>query len=66
MQSKVAHITINGRPACDWGVGMDIELHELGVTCGHRSIADATRAKKVLQKHYHSVKVVTGHCPKSE
>jgi hypothetical protein len=38
-------------------------MADLRITCGHRSIADAKRAKLELQKHQPGVSVVVGDCP---
>jgi hypothetical protein len=62
MTKKPAYLTIKGRPLCTCG---DYLMHELRITCGHRSLADARRAKVELQKHRSEVRVVAGYCPDS-
>jgi hypothetical protein len=62
MNKKPAYLTINGRPLCTCG---DYLMHEYRITCGHRSLADARRAKAELQKHRSGVRVVPGRCPDS-
>ena len=63
MKPKHAHVTINGRPLCDFGMWGDALIQEHNVTCGHLSIAAAHRTKKVLDRHMRNVKVVAGDCP---
>ncbi len=57
---KIAYLTVQGRPLCTCG---DHWMHDLRITCGHRSVADAKRAKLELQKHVWGVRVVQGNCP---
>jgi len=57
---KPAHLTVQGKPLCTCGWHL---MHKAGVTCGHKSIADAKRAKASLQKIVWGVKVVPGPCP---
>lgn len=63
MQAKPAHITLNGHPLCACGlVGTNL-MAKHNVTCGHGSIAEANRAKAILQRHVAGVRVVAGSCP---
>ena len=63
MKSKIAHITINGKPLCEdeW------LMRKAGVTCGHRSITAAKAARASVWKIVaaHTTRVVTGRCPLS-
>jgi len=66
MNKVITHITIEGKPLCDCEGHTSGLLNELNLTCGYESLASALRAKKQIQKHRHSVKVVRGHCPIGE
>jgi hypothetical protein len=61
MKTVPAYITVQGAPLCQFAAGKLMARH--GCTCGHRSLADARRAKLELQKHVHTVRVVRGECP---
>lgn len=62
------HITINGKPYCDWlgtMAGREIALKSGVDTCGHLSGAAANRSAKALRPFFaHGVKVsaVPGDC----
>ena len=63
MQRQPAYITIEGQPLCQREGGGCGLMSTLRVDCGHRSIVDATRAKREIQKHRKNVKGVHGECP---
>lgn len=63
MNKVTAHITIKGRPLCECEGHHAGLINRLGVTCGYESLAAAHRAKREIQRHRHSVKVVRGECP---
>ena len=63
MNKIPAHITIEGVPLCQCEAHMAGLMNTLEVTCGHESLAAAHRAKREIQRHRHSVKVVPGACP---
>ena len=63
MKKVISHITIDGVPLCERESHATGLINKLpNITCGHQSIASAEKAKKEIQKHRHSVKVVRGHC----
>ena len=66
MKKVIAHITISGKPLCDCEGHASGLLNQPNLTCSYESLASAERAKKQIQKHRHSVKVVRGHCPIGE
>ncbi len=60
------HITINGEPLCQRESHTSGLLIRLGITCGHRSLADARRAKLKINQHRNyrdRVSIVRGPCP---
>jgi hypothetical protein len=63
MRRVTAHITIQDVPLCQCEGFFSGLLNTLDVYCGYPSIAAANRAKKKIQRHRHSVKVVRGECP---
>ena len=62
MKKVISHITIDGVPLCERESHATGLINKLHITCGHESLASAGRAKKQIQKHRHSVKVVRGFC----
>ena len=63
MKKVACHITLRGIPLCQIGVGQQIKLGQ--PMCGFRSLAEAHREKKKLQKLDWGFKVVRGFCPAS-
>lgn len=61
--SKPAYLTVAGRPLCQCEGHIGGLMDAFGFKCGHPSLADAHRTKRMLQKLRHSVRVVPGYCP---
>jgi hypothetical protein len=60
MRTVKAHITVQGKPLCEFAGG---HLMSSATPCGHLSLASAQRAKLEIQKQVHTVRVVRGACP---
>lgn len=76
---KQAHITINGRPFCDWTgcqAGRDkqvaaakaLDVSPVEVSCGHRSMNHARKIAAALRPLFRrgAVAVIAGECPERE
>ncbi|MFB3104904.1 MAG: hypothetical protein ACE1ZA_08245, partial [Pseudomonadales bacterium] len=61
----ISHLTVNGTPFCQHPLSRDMRYSD--ITCGHKSLAAAGRARCSLQHRavgYHDeIQVVRGRCP---